>query len=124
MTETQKRVRKLWAVDIEISASDTIYVIAETQEQAREDAEELVTHFNDWRYETDYYVSDRVNRDKLDGATLIWTGGPDGKDITAKQLDAHLASLEEELSDPPKSEIPGQLSINDLSSDTNVSESE
>jgi hypothetical protein len=91
------------------------YVIAENEDAAREDGTVLSkeTPRSEWDtpWGADISISKVDNPDSIPTSVSIWSGGPEGTDVSitrAKELLAESDSNER----PP--ECPGQLSIEDV----------
>lgn len=88
--------KKLWLVEADQTRTARFYVLAESQEEADEDANQLVSAFNahDWETVEDS-VWVREARHEPDPQVWVWTGGSDGHETTWAQLDAETAAEQE-----------------------------
>lgn len=87
MTITAADGRQLWRVEVTEQRTGFIYVLADTEEQARADADELVSGYrsSDWDdIETDHWVARAEEEPALD--RWVWTGGPQGDDKPWSEL--------------------------------------
>lgn len=66
-----------WRVDVRLTQETTIYIEADTQELAMEDAEELSYELapGDWEYERDL---DILSIESVPTKAFYWTGGESG----------------------------------------------
>lgn len=76
----------LYAVRVTREQEATVYVQADSPEEAREDAAELVTDDGCWSTSAEDFDASEVDPGTLDPGTLVWSGGPDGMDVTAASL--------------------------------------
>lgn len=70
--------KRLWRIDLERTQTATMYVLADSEKDAKEDAAELM-YGADWdspRPQMDVHHATRCGPN-----SLVWTGGPDGADI-------------------------------------------
>ena len=103
-------MKRLWHIRVWRQSAVDVYVLADEEDAAREDAEALVENY-DWDTEDTDYVATEVTdaaRAKLSRHEIVWTGGPDGEDITVGQVDKY---LEQHRATLPPPEIPGQMRI-------------
>lgn len=113
MTDTMQRtgLPKLWRIDVERTYRMEVYVLAETKEEAVADAEEMSTEIDLWGDDdSDFFAREVPDWSKLRGVE-IWTGGPEGREISVRELDAYLAELAEVEENKPPPEIPGQMRL-------------
>lgn len=87
MAEIMRRGKRLYRIDISETRSTVIYVLAEDYAAAREDADELSRDAIEGELgEMELSVAP-ARREPPDTA-YVWTGGPDGNDVSWAELTA------------------------------------
>jgi hypothetical protein len=76
---------RIFKLDIEQHRTATIYVMADTKEAAKADAEELASTWNEWdEFDLDWYLTERQPRLEDD---WVFTGGPSGDMLLWKEVE-------------------------------------
>lgn len=69
-----------WRIEVEERRFKVFYTEATTEDEAREDAEELSTGMRDEEWDDiDSDVSVRREQDVVPAGAKVWTGGPQGE---------------------------------------------